>query len=224
MNKFVNLVTLVVVFPLILFSVYIGLDIPIDSLGITGSEIPYQKEVFYIGTFICGLFHLLRSVKRWSALKVANKINQFKWSARIGKKRRGRVITYLFLEIFLMLCFSIAFFKLTPSSFSICSLLILSSIDSLFFVVFGKNKYRISVSSKAIVIADREVQVIYFKGLRKISIHQQSIFFEYIENLQLFFPLNSLEEKDVSIFFNELNKLIDRERVYLGNTYKFVKK
>lgn len=224
MNKFVNLVTLVVVFPLILFSVYIGLDIPIDSLGITGSEIPYQKEVFYIGTFICGLFHLLRSVKRWSALKVANKINQFKWSARIGKKRRGRVITYLFLEIFLMLCFSIAFFKLTPSSFSICSLLMLSSIDSLFFVVFGKNKYRISVSSKAIVIADREVQVIYFKGLRKISIHQQSIFFEYIENLQLFFPLNSLEEKDVSIFFNELNKLIDRERVYLGNTHKFVKK
>ena len=224
MNKFVNLVTLVVVFPLILFSVYIGLDIPIDSLGITGSEIPYQKEVFYIGTFICGLFHLLRSVKRWSALKVANKISQFKWSARIGKKRRGRVITYLFLEIFLMLCFSIAFFKLTTSSFSICSLLILSSIDSLFFVVFGKNKYRISVSSKAIVIADREVQVIYFKGLRKISIHQQSIFFEYIENLQLFFPLNSLEEKDVSIFFNELNKLIDRERVYLGNTYKFVKK
>ena len=224
MNKFVNLVTLVVVFPLILFSVYIGLDIPIDSLGITGSEIPYQKEVFYIGTFICGLFHLLRSVKRWSALKVANKINQFKWSARIGKKRRGRVITYLFLEIFLMLCFSIAFFKLTPSSFSICSLLILSSIDSLFFVFFGKNKYRISVSSKAIVIADREVQVIYFKGLRKISIHQQSIFFEYIENLQLFFPLNSLEEKDVSVFFNELNKLIDRERVYLGNTHKFVKK
>ena len=224
MNKFVNLVTLVVVFPLILFSVYIGLDIPIDSLGITGSEIPYQKEVFYIGTFICGLFHLLRSVKRWSALKVANKINQFKWSARIGKKRRGRVITYLFLEIFLMLCFSIAFFKLTPSSFSICSLLILSSIDSLFFVFFGKNKYRISVSSKAIVIADREVQVIYFKGLRKISIHQQSVFFEYIENLQLFFPLNSLEEKDVSIFFNELNKLIDRERVYLGNTHKFVKK
>ena len=224
MNKFVNLVTLVVVFPLILFSVYVGLDVPIDSLGITGSEIPYQKEVFYIGTFICGLFHLLRSVKRWSALKVANKISQFKWSARIGKKRRGRVITYLFLEIFLMLCFSIAFFKLTTSSFSICSLLILSSIDSLFFVVFGKNKYRISVSSKAIVIADREVQVIYFKGLRKISIHQQSIFFEYIENLQLFFPLNSLEEKDVSIFFNELNKLIDRERVYLGNTYKFVKK
>ena len=224
MNKFVNLVTLVIVFPLILFSVYIGLDVPIDSLGITGSEIPYQKEVFYIGTFICGLFHLLRSVKRWSALRVANKISQFKWSARIGKKRSGRVITYLFLEIFLMLCFSIAFFKLTPASFSIYSLLILSSIDSLFFIVFGKKKYRISVSSKAIVIADREVQVIYFKGLRKISIHQQSVFFEYIENLQLFFPLNSLEEKDVSVFFNELNKLIDRERVYLGNTHKFVKK
>ena len=224
MNKFVNLVTLVVVFPLILFSVYIGLDIPIDSLGITGSEIPYQKEVFYIGTFICGLFHLLRSVKRWSALRVANKISQFKWSARIGKKRRGRVVTYLFLEIFIMICLSIAFFKLTSSSFSLYGLLVLSSIDSLFFIVFGKNKYRISVSSKAIVIADREVQVIYFKGLRKISIHQQSIFFEYIENLQLFFPLNSLEEKDVSVFFNELNKLIDRERVYLGNTHKFLKK
>ena len=130
----------------------------------------------------------------------------------------------LVIEIFIMLCFSIAFFKLTPSSFALYSLLVISSIDSLFFIILGRNKYRISVSSKAIVIADREVQVIYFKGLRKISIHQQSVFFEYIEDIQLFFPLNSLEEKDVSVFFNELNKLIDRERVYLGNTHKFIKK
>ena len=223
MNSFVNLLSLFVLIPLLLFSVYVGMDIPIDSFGITGSEIPYQYEVFYIGTFICSLFHGLRSVKRWTALKIANKTSQFKWSALIGEKRRKRVVTYLGLEVFLMLCLSIAFISLCDSSISLFLILILSAIDSFIFIIYGKNKYRISLSSKAIIIADREVKVIYFKGLRKLSIHQQSVFFDYIEDLQLFFPLNALEEQDVSIFFNELNKLIDRERVYLGNTHKFIK-
>ncbi len=45
MNSFINILTLVLTFPLLALAVYSGFDIPIDSLGMTGSEIPYQEEI-----------------------------------------------------------------------------------------------------------------------------------------------------------------------------------
>lgn len=213
-----------IIIPMLLLGVYVGLDVPIDSFGITGQEIPYKSSVFLIGAFLCFLFHFFRSLKRWTSLYIVNKKNQFKWSVKIGSGRKKRTITYTTIEILFMLILSFAFYKLTPVSIAISLTLLISALDSFCFLIYGLNKFKIIVSSKAVFISDREVYSLYFKGLRKISIHQQSVYFDYIKGIQLHFPLDCFEEKDVSSFLNTINNLIDKDRVYFSKTQKYFKR
>ena len=224
MNKLVNVTSLLILVPALLFSAYIGLDIPIDSLGITGQEIPHKESVFLCAAFICFLLHFFRSLKRWTALYIVSQKAQFKFSYKLATKRKYRIITYTFIEILFLLLFAYAFYTLTITSLAMTCMLIISALDSFFFVLIGFNKFKIIVTSKAVFVADREVISLYLKGLRKVSIHQQSIYFDYIKDIQLFFPLNCFEEKDVSSFLSTIDNLTDNNKVYFSNTNKYFKR
>ena len=224
MNKLVNVISLLILVPTLLFSVYIGLDIPIDSLGITGQEIPNKESVFLCAAFICFLLHLFRSLKRWTALYIVSQKAQFKFSYKLATKRKYRIITYTFIEVIFLLLLAYAFYTLTITSLAMSCMLVISALDSLLFVVVGFNRFKVIVTSKAVFIADREVISLYLKGLRKVSIHQQSIYFDYIKDIQLFFPLNCFEEKDVSSFLGTIDKLTDNNKVYFSNTNKYFKR
>ena len=96
--------------------------------------------------------------------------------------------------------------------------LIISSADNLFFAIIGyaKKGFRIGLSKKALIVADREVTLLYFKGLRKVSLHQQTIYFDYIKDLQLSFPTNSIQEQDKEKFYQILEKQMDPEKVFFS--------
>jgi hypothetical protein len=89
--------------------------------------------------------------------------------------------------------------------------------DNMVFLLTGKIKkgFRLGVTPKAVIMADRDVQVIYFSGLRKVSIHQDSIYFEYINDLQLNFPIDTIDLDKRDIFFDQLSERIDKDRVFL---------
>lgn len=46
MNSFTNSLLIFFTIPLLCLTVYIGLDVPIDFLHTTGSELPYQGYMF----------------------------------------------------------------------------------------------------------------------------------------------------------------------------------
>ena len=71
------------------------------------------------------------------------------------------------------------------------------------------------ITSKAVVVADRDVSVLYFSGLRKVSIHQQSIYFDYIKGLQLSFPIDCMEKDQHDVFFNVLEEQLDTDKVFV---------
>ena len=71
-----------------------------------------------------------------------------------------------------------------------------------------------ALSSKALIVADREVVLLYFKGLRKVTIHQQTVYFDYIKDLQLSFPTNCIEPKDQEAFFELLKAQFNPDKVY----------
>ena len=64
------------------------------------------------------------------------------------------------------------------------------------------------------------MNVVYFSGLRKVTIHQQTIFFDYIKDLQCTFPLNCIDEKDRTNFKNSLEAQIDRDKVFFSDSVK----
>ena len=78
-------------------------------------------------------------------------------------------------------------------------------------------KYRVGLSSKALIVCDREVTVVYFTGLRKVSIHQQTVFFDYIKDLQLSFPLDCIQDESKEEFFDLLEDQLDRDKVFFSH-------
>jgi len=91
------------------------------------------------------------------------------------------------------------------------------AFDNVIFTLVGLSggKYRAGITSKAVILADRDVQLVYFSGLRKVTIHQDSIYFDYIKGLQLSIPLDSIEQGQRDTFFETLEKQIDRDKVFI---------
>lgn len=217
MNSFINILTLVLTFPLLGLSIFSGFDIPIDSLGITGKDIPYQNEIFLAIGISIFLIQIRRSSRRWMALNLVNKINRFQWNEKVSQSRKKRVITYNLIESMVMISLGIGLLFTTTNTLIPASVFFLFSLDSIVFSLYGKDKFRVGLSTKAIFIADREIILIYFTGLRKVTVHQQTIYFDYIENLQLTFPINCVEESKLSGFFEKLETVIDKDRVFMNN-------
>ena len=219
MNSFINILTLVLTFPLLALAVYSGFDIPIDSLGMTGSEIPYQEEVFLALGVCILLIQIRRSSRRWMALNLVSKIDRFQWNQPVSNARKWRVLTYNLIESLVMISIGVGLLVINSKTYVPAGVFFLFSLDSIVFSFYGNNKYRVGLSSKAILIADREIILIYFTGLRKVTVHQQSIYFDYIENLQLTFPTNCIEDKNLSSFFEKLEEVIDKDRVFMNNIH-----
>ena len=217
MNSFINVLTLFITFPILALAIFIGFDIPFDSFGITGTEIPYRFEVFAGLGFVLFLIQLRRSTRRWMALSMVAKLNRFQWNQPVSGPRKKRVATYNLIEVTVMVVLSYGLYTITKESIVPAIVFLAFGLDSLVFTLVGRNKYRVGLSSKAILVADREIILIYFVGLRKVAIQQQTVYFDYINNLQLTFPLDCIEEQNKHDFFETLHSVIDKDRVFFSN-------
>jgi len=216
MNKFINVLLLFVLFPTILITIFVGFDLPISFLKTTGQFLPYKFEIFLgIGIFILVIL-LRRSVRRWMGMLIVSKQKRFKWNAPVSKSRKNRVVTYLALEAFIMLFIGVALYEVSNDAFAPAAAFLFSAFDNIVFAIVGslKKGFRIGLSTKALMVADREVVLLYFKGLRKVSIHQQSVYFDYVKGLQLSFPIDCIQEENKEAFFSILEKQMDPKKVY----------
>ena len=142
-------------------------------------------------------------------------MKKFKWNQPVSKNRKSRVRTYLILETAVMTFSGIALYSITEEAFFPALAFLIGALDNLLISLVSKS-YRVGLSSKALIVADREVVVLYFTGLRKVSVHQQTVFFDYIKSLQLSFPLDCIQKEERDAFFDVLEEQIDREKVFFS--------
>lgn len=108
---------------------------------------------------------------------------------------------------------------MTKEALFISSVLLFFSLESLLFLlVNSRNKFRVGLTSKAVLVSDREIILIYLAGLRKVSVSQQTIYFDYIQDLQLSFPIDCIEESERQGFFKNLEAQLNPDRVLFQNT------
>jgi hypothetical protein len=119
------------------------------------------------------------------------------------------------LEAVISAYFGYTYTALTPEAWAPSVVMYTFAIEGMIFLTYGllARKFRVGITSKAVLVSDREVKVLYFSGLRQISIEQQSIYFEYINNLQLNFPVDCLDEGNRDEFFGYLRNQVDEDRV-----------
>lgn len=217
MNRFINAVLLFFTLVTAFVAIYVGFDLPFGILKTTGAEIPYVDYVFHgLGLFLF-IIVLRRSFRRWMAMRIVSRTDKFKWNRAVSKERKVRVVIYNILEFFVYLFAASALYWLTDRAWAPVVALLFAALDNLILTALNKS-YRVGLTSKAIIVADREVVVLYYTGLRKVSLHQQTIYFDYIKDLQLSFPTNCLAEDHRSEFFEILEQQVDRDKVYFSKT------
>ena len=178
MNRLINVILLFILFPTMLLTVFVGFDLPLSFLKTTGQFLPYKFEIFLgIGLFIL-ILQLRRSIRRWMGMHIVSKQKKFKWNTPVSDSRKKRVVTYLLLEALIMTFLGTALYTVTSDAWAPAAAFLFGAFDNIIFAFIGgvKNGFRIGLSSKALIVADREVTLLYFKGLRKVSIQQQSIY------------------------------------------------
>ena len=222
MNKFINILLLLISFPTMVIAIFVGFDLPIEFLKTSGASLPYKFEIFLGLGIILYIIIVRRSVRRWMGVKMVSQIEKFKWNVTMGSERKKQVFLYQWLEALLMTFAGVALYKVCPESLIPATAFWFGSIDNMLFLFLGKYKniYRIGLTSKAIVVADRDVKVLYLSGLRRVTIQQQTVFFDYIKDLQMTFPLTCIPKEDQVNFKNTLESLVDRDKVFFSDEVK----
>ena len=218
MNRIFNiwiLIITVLTFP-VAIAVGNNLDFSLFGLEIQGEEFEYKEVVFTVSAGLIFLLSVIRSSKKWLGMRVVEQVDRFKFSTPISDNRKKRVLLYNLIEIVFFLIFSAGLLYFSTAALYVSLVFVIVAADSLIntFMGISGGRYRIGVTSKAIAMADRETKAIYFKGLKKISHHQQTLYFEYVNGLVLHFPTNLIPEDKWEIFVSTLKDQVSPEKVY----------
>jgi len=220
MNRSINILLLVISFPAMAFAILVSFDIPLDFLKYSAGQLPYRDKIFLVFATLLLLLIARRSVSRWTGVSMTRKPERFLWCANIGKERKKQVRLYLIMEAVIAGFFAMVAYGLTPEAWPLALVYALLFLDQLVFLIVAMPWFRVGVTHKAVVVADREVKVLYFSGLRRVEVQQQTLYFEYIEDLQLFFPVNCISEGDYTDFRNTLETRVNRDRVFFSEKFK----
>lgn len=217
MNRITNAFILVLFFPVMALSIFISFDLPLGIFRTTGSQLPYRNEIILGFTLIIAILFANRSIKRWMGLSTVAQKNRFVFTAPISMERRKTVLAYGILESSIYVLVGIGLWVLTKASIPATLVFIFFGMEGLGFTIFGAKKFALGLSSKAIIVADREITVIYYTGLRKVSISQQTLYFDYLQSLQLSFPIDVIPLDQRQAFLANLETVVDSNKVLIHN-------
>jgi hypothetical protein len=184
MNSFINLLLLAISLPTLLLSVFVGFDLPIDFLHTTGKRLPFRMEIYLVLGLLLLIIGLRRSIRRWMGVSMVKQQTKFIWNQPISTERKKRVFVYNSLEALVFLSLMLAHLFLSQVAFFVVAAYLILALDAVLFLLINGKEFRVGLSSKAILVADREIVLIYLNGLRKVSVSQQTIYFDYIEALE----------------------------------------
>lgn len=193
-----------------------NIDFSIFGLNVPGEEFKYADLFFSIAAGIVFALGVLRASKKWAGINITRQKRRFLFFTNISKSRMKRVVLYNVLEMSFYLIFTFFFLVVMETALYLGLVFVLLFIDNLINTLFGvfKQTYSIGITSKAIIFVDRDVKAIYFKGLKKISKHQQTIYFEYVNDLVLHIPTNIIPREKESDFLKTVQKIADPSKVY----------
>lgn len=222
MNKFVNILLLIMALPTLGITICVGFDLPIEFLKTTGANLPFLEEMFYVLGVLFLIVGGRRSLRRWAGIRMVSKLARYQWNFPMGNKRKRQAMMYLNLEAVVHVLYAVAIYELTPVAWPVALVTFILGLDHfLFGLICGRgNRFRVGITKNAIVIADRDVKIAYFSGLRRVSIQQQSLFFDYIKDLQISFPADAIAKENRTSFREAVAANVDRDKVYFSEGFK----
>lgn len=218
MNRFFNIWIFIIAVLSIPTALAVGLneDFQVFGFKIPGIEFEYKELFFGIGAGLIFLLGVLKASKKWMGLRIVKQKERFQFSTEVSRSRMSRVLLYNTIELLFLLIFGAFFYSMSLFSAYLgltFFILLLEHFLNTFLGIYRKM-YRVGMTKKALIRVDREVNVIYFKGLQKITKHQQSLYFEYSNDLVLHIPLDVIPEEKTTAFYKALRTQVDPDKVF----------
>lgn len=220
MNKIYNTWIFIISLLTLPFAFAVGLNevFGIFGMKIHGDRFEYKELVFGISAGLIFLLGAMRSSRKWSGIRVVNQIDRFHFNTVISQERKQRVILNNSIEILGFFLIGLVFVIFSKDAVFISLIFLIFIVDSVINTLRGiiGKKYRVGMTKKAIISVDREVIAIYFKGLKRITIQKDLLFFEYINDLVLSFSLSDIPPEKQEEFMHLLRKNVDDTKVYFS--------
>lgn len=221
MNKQGNILMLLVILPALLVAAWVAYDLQIKFLDTTGQLLPYKTEVFAVLATLLAMIGARRALKRWMGIYILSKKNRFTWSAPISKIRRSQSVFYLLLEATMLLVFAVFFYRATSFAMPMVVVLMIIAFEHILLALAStRGMYRVGITKKAIIAADREAKVIYLNGLQKVGTQQSTIYFDFPTEIQHTLSTDLLSKEDLKSFKIAFEALVDRDKVYFEERFK----
>ncbi|MGV6860955.1 MAG: hypothetical protein ACWA41_04235 [Putridiphycobacter sp.] len=228
MNKVVNIFTLGFLF---LFSFLVVGNY--EDIGISVYEIDqikFLKEISIGIIVVVALLGFIRIKRRWVGVKDIKAFNKFEYVSPLSKKAKTMVVMFGVMEIVFLSFFVALFLKELPLDIDhlllpmmgILLLLILEIIAFTLYSFNAKNVNIIGINKNLITYFDREIHIVFFDGLQRISIYQNRLHFKYKLDLNIFVELDFVPKENLLTFKAELEKVLLAKGVFIDDSYRLL--
>ena len=226
MNKVINIFSLVLLFLFSFLAVGNYEDIGISVYEI--NDIKYLKEICFGLTVVIGLFGLLRIQRRWTGIKDIKSFKKFIYKTPLSKKGKALIIMFSVMEIIFLSFFVGLFIKelhLDVDNYlkPIIAVLLIIIAEIFFFTLYALNSKDVlimGVNKNLVAFFDREIHIIYFDGLQRISIYQNRLHFKYKLDLNIFVEIDYIPKENLLDFKQNLETVLLKKNVFIDDSFR----
>ncbi|UKN00668.1 hypothetical protein K6119_13105 [Paracrocinitomix mangrovi] len=226
MNKAINVFSVIILAVFTLMSMVIIFDLAISNFHL--KAMPYKRETLAALALLLFFVGLIRVKRRWQGISDMKKFSQFDFVSEISESRMKRGIMFTSLEILFMIGFTLLFLRLyfiEPDLMLVIliviPLLLLESVVYLFKMMKGGDAFRVGINSKVIAFFDREMNMYFYEGLRRVELHQKDLFsLTYKDDMVLFFPATVLKQADRIAFRDALINQLEAKNIYFDDALR----
>jgi hypothetical protein len=224
-NKLANLVTIFFCFFAAVLTLILRFEL--DIFTIKWNHIPYTVEIYLGLSMLIGMVGVLRAVIRRRNFAIFKDESKFELIIPMSKSAVSHVTMYLILEIVFMSIFGFYFFLLFEPSMVLGLVLLVLVLEQIIFTIQCQKKgfCRMGMTTLAFLSVDREADVLYYNGLKKIEVDLGRIQFDYKEDIQLSIRKENINPEDRAAFDTTLRKCLSKKNIYYSDSYsKYVEK
>ena len=226
MNRVVNVLSFIVAIVYCFIAVALVYDLSFSSM-MTLKGMPFKIEITAGLALLLLLLGSLRVKRRWLGMKDIKEYSKFTFVVPISKTAKNHAIvataiegTFMFALFFL--CFKMM--RLEPQfaipMMAVTSLLMLEVLLFILRIRRGGAGFRIGVSPQVIALFNREIQLYYFTGLKRVELLEGRINLQYKDDLNLILPTDNIAKEDRKAFRDELIKVLEPKNVFIDDAFR----
>lgn len=209
MNKVINVFSGIVLVIFTIFGMLIAFDLSFSSASLKG--MPYTFEICAGFAVIVFLLGFLRIKRKWQGAADMKNFKGFHFVRQVAKSALNHSLVYAFAEAVFVLLAILVFSimgKLEPNMMLpmifVMALIFIEGVVFIIRIMRGGPAFRLGINKKAVAFFNREMQLFYYTGLKRIELHQDMINFQYKDDLNLLLPLQVIKTKDRTAFRDAL--------------------